>query len=188
MTYSALAEAFPVASSAYSSAATDSSLPSWSEEVLTPEQFFPSALDSAASWSGERKLLLAVLQDAVESFFRYRQDPTTRGKRLFRETHEWFWSTDRQWLCSFESICDNLHLDAAYIRRGLKRYYDPVAFSSTPPPKQRRRTRRAHPHLTVVSGGTTQQDGSRALSLDQARAEETSSISREKTHNANRSQ
>jgi hypothetical protein len=172
MTYSALAEAFPVAPSAYSSAATDSSLPSWSEEVLTPEQFFPLALDSAASWSGERKLLLAVLQDAVASFFHYRQDPTTRDRRLFRETHEWLWSTDRQWLCSFESICDNLHLDADYIRRGLKLYYDPVAFSSTPPPVQRRRIRRVPSHLTVVRSRTTQQDRDRTPSLGQTRAEE----------------
>jgi hypothetical protein len=143
-------------------------------------------MDSAVAWSGERKLLLAVLQDAVASFFRYRQDPTTRGKRLFRETHEWFWSTDRQWLCSFESICDNLHLDADYIRRGLKLHYDPVAFSSTPPPVQRRRTRRVPSHLTVVRNRATQQDGDRAVSLDETQAQETT-ISREKTPTPNKS-
>jgi hypothetical protein len=186
MKYSALAEVVPLEHAAYSSAKTNDSLPSWSEETLTPEQFFHSATDSAVAWSGERKLLLAVLQDAVGSFFRYRQDPTTRGRRLFRETHEWFWSTDRQWLCSFESICDNLHLDASYIRRGLKQYYDPVAFSSAPPPRQRRRTRRANSHLTVVRSGTTQQDGDRTASLGQTRAEETP-ISDEKIHNPNKS-
>ncbi|MGE0683989.1 MAG: hypothetical protein AB7P69_24175 [Candidatus Binatia bacterium] len=161
MTHSALAEVLPLAHIAYTSDKTDNSMPSWSEEALTPEQFFPPAMDSVVAWSGERKLLLAVLQDAVGSFFRYRKDPTTRGRRLFREIHEWFWSTDRQWLCSFESICDNLHLDANYIRRGLKLYYDPVAFSATPPPVQRRRTRRANSHLTIVRNGMTQQDGDR---------------------------
>ena len=123
------------------------------EEVLTPEQFFPSAKDSAIEWSGERKLLLAVLRDAIDSFFRYMRDSTTRGKRLFRETHDWFWSTDRQWLCSFENICDHLHMDADYIRGGLKRYYDPLAFSAMPLPVQRRRTRRVNSHLTVVGEG-----------------------------------
>ena len=150
MKYGALAEVLPSGHTAYSLTTADNSMPSWSEEILTPEQFFPSVMDSSVAWSGERKLLLAVLQDAVASFFRYQHDSSTRGKRLFREIHEWFWSTDRQWLCSFESICDNLQLDADYIRRGLKRYYDPVAFSALPPPVQRRRTRRVNRHLTVV--------------------------------------
>lgn len=157
MKYSALAEALTSEHLAYASAKTNDSMPPWSEEVLTPEQFFPSVMDSAATWSGERKLLLAVLQDAVATFFHYQHDPSTRGRRLFREIHEWFWSTDRQWLCAFESICDQLHLDADYIRRGLKQYYDPVAFSATPPPVQRRRTRRAHSHLTVVRHRATRQ-------------------------------
>lgn len=170
MKHSALAEVLPLGHAAYSSASTDSVMPSWSEEMLTPEQFFPAARDSAVAWNGERKLLLAVLQDAVAYFFRYRQDPTTRGKRLFRETHEWFWSTDRQWLCSFESICDNLHLDADYIRRGLKRYYDPIAFSATPPPVQRRRTRRADSHLKIVHGKAIHPDRNQAVAQNRARA------------------
>ena len=187
MKYGALAEALPLRHAAYAPVTTDNFMPSWSEEVLTPEQFFPSARDSAAAWSGERKLLLAVLQDALASFFRYRQDPTTRGKRLFREVHEWFWSADRQWLCSFESICDNLHLDADYIRRGLKLYYDPVAYSSTPPPVQRRRTRRANSHLTVVRGRATQQDREQSVSLGQGRAEEIP-FSEKQVQNPNKSE
>jgi hypothetical protein len=187
MKYSALAEVLPSAPPAYLSNKTDNSMPSWSEEVLTPEQFFPSAIDSAAVWGGEQKLLLAVLQDAVASFFRYQHDPTTRGKRLFREIHEWFWATDRQWLCSFESICDNLHLNADYIRRGLKQYYDPVAFSATPTPVQRRRTRRANTHLTVVRSRATPRDAHLAASLGQAQAEETP-ISEESTHDLNKSE
>jgi len=163
MTDNALAKSVSSQQVAYPSAKTDSSLPSWSEETLTPEQFFPLAKDSAAVWSGERKLLLAVLQDAVESFRRYRKDPTRRGRRLFREAHEWFWSTDRQWLCSFESICDHLHLDANYIRRGLKQYYDPVAFASLLSPVQQRRTPRATSHLTVVRRGITPENGDRTL-------------------------
>lgn len=158
---SAAAEVLPAKHEAHAAIKTNDSMSLWGEEMLTPEQFFSSAVESAAAWSGERKLLLAVLQDAVASFFRYQHDPTTRGKRLFRETHEWFWSTDRQWLCSFESICDNLHLDANYIRRGLKRYYDPVAFSALPPPVQRRRTRRVNSHLTIVSNRTTPQNRDR---------------------------
>lgn len=151
--YSAVAEALPMESYAVASAnESERAVTSWTEEIVTPDQFFTSATDTAIAWSGERKLLLAVLRDAVDSFFRYRNDPTTRGRRLFRETHDWFWSADRSWLCSFNNICDQLHLDAGYLRRGLKQYYDPVAVSAAPPPRRRPRTRRDSAHLTVVQG------------------------------------
>jgi hypothetical protein len=91
------------------------------EEVVMPEQFFPPADRSNLAWTPERRLLLAVLEDAVVMFLRYRNDQTTRGKRLFRETLEWFTSPDRASLCAFISICDQLNLDAEYLRRGLWR-------------------------------------------------------------------
>jgi len=94
-------------------------LPSWADEVVTPEQFFFSALDSTASWTGERRLLLAVLEEAVATFVRYKDATTTRGKRLFREVREWFWSDECNYVCSFASICDHLHIDSDYVRAGL---------------------------------------------------------------------
>lgn len=109
------------------------SLPSWAEEVLTPEQFFSPATDSRRHWTGERRLLLAVLQNAVDEFLRYRDARTTRGRRLFRETQDWFWSRERTYLCAFETICAYLHLDADYIRRGLVRLLDSHASSPLPP-------------------------------------------------------
>jgi hypothetical protein len=90
------------------------------EEILVPEQFFTSSAHSQVSWTPERRLLLAVLEDAAAMFIRYCNDHTTRGKRLFRETREWFASTDRTSLCAFETICDYLNLDAEYIRLGLR--------------------------------------------------------------------
>lgn len=122
--------------------------PSWAEEILTPEQFFLPAADSSAAWTGERRLLFAVLQDAVDMFFRYRRSQTIRGQRLFRETVTWFLATDRSWLCSFESICDHLGLDADYIRLGLKRLNGGVLLRE-PAPIQRRRRKRAA-YLTLV--------------------------------------
>ena len=90
------------------------------EEVMTPEQFFMPADRTAIAWTGERRLLLAVLENAVASFLRYGNSQTKRGKRLFREDEAWFMSSDQSWGCSFESICAQLNLDPDYIRRGLK--------------------------------------------------------------------
>lgn len=103
------------------SAETDGSQTAVVEEFILPEQFFSAAAESSSRWSGERRLLFAVLQAAVESFLRHRQATTRRGKRLFSEDKEWFWAQDCDDLCSFASICGHLNLDPDYIRMGLKR-------------------------------------------------------------------
>ena len=95
-------------------------------EVFLPEQLFIPALESAAVWTGERQLLLAVLQEAVHTFLTYRDAGTQRRQRLFHEVQAWFWSEQSDWLYAFESICLHLHLDPDYIRRGLQRWQRPI--------------------------------------------------------------
>src|SRR2546427_7831421 len=69
---------------------------------------------------GERRLMVAVLEDAVDCYRagRRARDPATR--LLFAETSAWLASTDRRAIFSFESICDTLDLDADYVRRRLR--------------------------------------------------------------------
>jgi hypothetical protein len=76
----------------------------------------------AMPWTGSRRLLLGVLQDALRSFFQYRSDRTRMGRRVFNETQTWIWSSDQDWLYSFENICAHLRLDPEYIRQGLQRF------------------------------------------------------------------
>lgn len=108
-----------VRDSAQSALEKNHPLPSWGPAVLTPEQFFRRATDSALLWTAERRLLFAVLHNAVESFFRYQHNYTSRGRRLFKETHDWFWSARAKGLYSFDSVCAHLHLNADYIRRAF---------------------------------------------------------------------
>jgi len=87
--------------------------------LTLPSQFFLLATESHAHWSGSRRLMLSVLQDALTTWYRYRRDPSTRGQRLFRETREWFWSADEGWLYTFENVCKHLDLDPESIRERL---------------------------------------------------------------------
>lgn len=104
----------------------------WEYEILTPDQFVLPARESRAAWTGERRLLLAVLQDAVYTYGKYCHVRTRQGKRLFDEVQEWMWSRDTHWLYAFESICSYLQLDPDSIRKGLQgRHVQPA--SSTPP-------------------------------------------------------
>lgn len=100
---------------------TPQSLASLMDEIMTPEQFFAYARHSAARWTGEQRLLLAVLEDAISNFLRYKGSRSTRGKRLFREECEWFWSKEKNYLYAFETICDHLHLNPDYLRAGLQK-------------------------------------------------------------------
>ena len=145
-------------------------LQSWEQEVPIPEQFFGRAIPSALVWTPERRLLFAVFRNAVESIFRYRHDPTPRGRRLFKETHDWFCLAHTQGLYSFENICAHLHLNADYIRRGLKRVYDPATVSYTPLWTARRQSHRIPSHQTEVYGRSVGQSSHRASSTGRTRS------------------
>jgi len=68
---------------------------------------------------GEKELMMAVLQDAVECFQTYVLATRPREKRLFQEAEEWILEKDSAYLFSFESICQTLGLHPDYIRQGL---------------------------------------------------------------------
>jgi hypothetical protein len=87
--------------------------------LLAGQLGFGHSLEASRS-RGERRLMLAVLGDAVDCYRRGRRarDPATR--LLFAETRAWLESTDNRAIFSFESICDALDIDADYLRRGLR--------------------------------------------------------------------
>jgi hypothetical protein len=68
---------------------------------------------------GEERLMLAVLESAVEDFQKYVLARSACGKKLFQQAEEWFLDKDSEALFSFESICETLQLHPHYIRQGL---------------------------------------------------------------------
>jgi hypothetical protein len=83
----------------------------------------PVATDSfIARATGEpsRRLMLAVLADAVATFRRTAQACTRRDALIFAETAHWFASDDETEPFAFLTVCDALGLDAEYLRKGLK--------------------------------------------------------------------
>jgi hypothetical protein len=68
---------------------------------------------------GEERLMLAVLESAVEDFQKYVLARSACGKRLFREAEEWFLEKDSDEPFSFGSICEVLGLHPDHIRKGL---------------------------------------------------------------------
>lgn len=67
-----------------------------------------------------RRLLLAVLADAISTFRRTAAAATSDDERTFVETVRWFASDDATDPLGFLGICRALGLDPAYLRQGLK--------------------------------------------------------------------
>ncbi|HEY3302980.1 MAG TPA: hypothetical protein VGL70_05530 [Candidatus Binatia bacterium] len=65
----------------------------------------------------EKKLLLAVLENAIRTYRQYAFTPS----RLLHEVENWLFSEEKDHPFSFETICDALGLNAECVRRGILR-------------------------------------------------------------------
>lgn len=87
--------------------------------TILPVQFF-TRLQRSTSWSGEQRLMAAVLEDAVAVGTKPNAPKTSKARHVLRETLRWLRSNDRTWMFSFLRICDALDLDPSAIRRGIR--------------------------------------------------------------------
>lgn len=69
----------------------------------------------------EKKLMLAVLEDAVRCFQDSIMARSGKRKKLFDEAEEWILEDNSDRVFSFESICEVLGFNPQYVRQGLLR-------------------------------------------------------------------
>src|SRR5271154_5440795 len=98
----------------------DEKLPGLFEpDTLLPIQYF-EAMRRKHLLEGEKRLVLSVLEDAVECFMKCIDSVTNKGQRLYRDADEWINLEDKHWVFSFDNVCDMLDINPEYMRRGLK--------------------------------------------------------------------
>jgi hypothetical protein len=90
-------------------------------DTLLPIQYF-EAMRKKHLLEGEKRLILSVLEDAVECFMKCIDSPTNKGQRLFRDADEWISLEDKHWVFSFDNVCDMLDINPEYMRRGLRQW------------------------------------------------------------------
>jgi len=73
----------------------------------------------AVALSSEKRLMLAVLRNALECYQHYLLADDRLGRELFEEAAAWIESTSTAGLCTFEGITEALDIDASYLRRHL---------------------------------------------------------------------
>ncbi len=100
----------------------DEKLPGLFEpDTLLPIQYF-EAMRRKHLLEGEKRLILSVLEDAVECFMKCIDASSSKGQRLFRDADEWIALEDKHWVFSFDNVCEMLDINPEYLRRGLKEW------------------------------------------------------------------
>jgi len=87
------------------------------EMWILPEQYL-------ARRQGEqqplRRLMIALLEDAILTFQRHLFAQSEAGRRLFSEAETWLMDENPGLPLRFEDVCDVLDLDAGFLRRMLR--------------------------------------------------------------------
>ena len=91
--------------------------------ILEPDIFLPSQFYGTGGLSrqleGEKRLMIAILKDAVECLDKYRGARSSSGRGHYHNALEWVQDKGTDWLFSFTNICDLLGFDPDYLREVL---------------------------------------------------------------------
>jgi hypothetical protein len=100
--------------------ATETIVSLFQPDTLLSEQYFADRRRKTLL-QPEKKLMLAILEDAVDFFQEHHWARCGEGKRFFDEAQKWIFGGD-DWVFGFENICGVLGYDPEYIRVGLTRW------------------------------------------------------------------
>jgi hypothetical protein len=87
-------------------------------DTLLFTQFFDDRR-SKAGREPEKRLMLAVLEDAIHCFQENHAVRRGKKKRLFDNVQSWLFEASRGWVFGFENICSVLEVNPEYVRKGL---------------------------------------------------------------------
>jgi hypothetical protein len=108
-------------------------------DVLISAQYFET-LRSTTGLEPEKRLMLAVLEDAVHCFQDNISEQSGTKRKLFEEAEEWLLTEGDEWAFSFENICEALGLGPEYVREGLLSW------------KERKLTHHPRPAISQAAG------------------------------------
>ena len=100
---------------------------------VLPEQFHATP---RLGGEGERRLILALIEEAIHTWQSNAFAEAPKGKREFHEAEEWFAGTGEA-MIPFEDACAVLSIDAQWLRARLQRWRAAEAARPQPanPPK-----------------------------------------------------
>src|SRR5918995_3226282 len=87
-------------------------------DTLLPDQYLDTSRRKL-HLEPEKKLMLAILEDAIACYQKYIFAREAKGQALFQEAEGWIEETGGATVFSFESVCETLGLNPDYLRRGM---------------------------------------------------------------------
>lgn len=87
-------------------------------DTLLPDQYLDT-FRRKLHLEPEKKLMLAVLEDAIACYQKYLFARDSKGKALFHEAEEWVEEPNAEGVFTFDSVCESLSLNPDYLRRGI---------------------------------------------------------------------
>jgi len=87
-------------------------------DVVLPEQFFEGARSDSQA-SGEKALMLAVLEDGIRCFQEHLRNPRSNPRLLSQQAEAWMRAIDYEWPFSFNNVCETLGIDPSALRGAL---------------------------------------------------------------------
>jgi hypothetical protein len=90
-------------------------------DTLLAAQYFAN-LRRRTLLEPEKRLMLAVLEDAIHCFQDHLLAASGRKRRVFKEAQDWIAEMSADSIFSFENVCETLGLNPAYVRQGLLRW------------------------------------------------------------------
>jgi hypothetical protein len=100
-------------------------------DIILPSQYFGSL--GSSRLSGEQRLMLAVLIDAINVLQSWKGIGNPRKRRDFAEAAQWVNTRGTHHPFSFDSVCDSLELDSEVVRSRLHGLTDRPANSARRP-------------------------------------------------------
>jgi len=87
-------------------------------DIVLPEQFFEGARRDSYI-SGEKALMLAVLEDGIRCFQEHLRNPRSNPRLLSQQAEAWIRAVDYEWPFSFNNVCETLGIDPGSLRAAL---------------------------------------------------------------------
>jgi hypothetical protein len=90
-------------------------------DTVLSEQYFEN-LRRKTYFEPEKRLMLAVLEDAIRCYQDNLHARKSKRRRLFEETEEWIVTGTDDYVFSFRHVCEALGLSPEYLRQGMLRW------------------------------------------------------------------
>jgi hypothetical protein len=91
-------------------------------DALTPGQYYDGIRADDACVRPIKRLMLAVLEDALRCYQSYANSRNRAQRRLFVEAEGWLMDRGGDGAFAFETVCETLGIDPRYLREGLRRW------------------------------------------------------------------